>query len=98
MQVQGCRLPTVPLEVPPALKLLPVSQFFWEAFPAAGGVDRTVYMFCYADPHPSRPTFAALLDKYYRALPAYQVRGCGCTVAGLCIGNVCMGTAGEALS
>ena len=48
-------------------------QLFWEAFPAAGGRERTAYMFTYTDAAPSRPTFASLLDTYLRQLPEYQV-------------------------
>jgi len=47
-------------------------QLFWEAFPADGGEYRTVYMFCYSDCHPSRPSFSQLLDMYLKKLPQYQ--------------------------
>ncbi|KAI3432283.1 hypothetical protein D9Q98_003843 [Chlorella vulgaris] len=47
-------------------------QLFWEAFPAAGGQARTLYMFQYSDAHPSRPSFTQLLDTYLRLLPQYQ--------------------------
>lgn len=47
-------------------------QLFWEAFPADGGKYRTVYMFCYSDCHPSRPSFPQLLDMYLKKLPQYQ--------------------------
>ena len=47
-------------------------QLFWESFPAEGGAARTVYMFLYADTHPSRPNFATLLDMFLAMLPRYQ--------------------------
>jgi hypothetical protein len=47
-------------------------QLFWEAFPAAGGQARTLYMFQYSDAHPSRPSFTQLLDTYLHLLPQYQ--------------------------
>lgn len=47
---------------------------FWEAFPAEGGAARTTYMFAYSDAEPSRPSFEALLDRYFEDLAKYQVR------------------------
>jgi len=47
-------------------------QMFWEAFPACGGTARTTYMFAYADADPRRPSFEALLQKYFALLPLYQ--------------------------
>jgi lycopene cyclase CruP len=47
-------------------------QLFWEAFPAEGGRARTAYAFAYTDAHPSRPSFAALLDTFLEQLPRYQ--------------------------
>ncbi|GAB4815041.1 hypothetical protein N2152v2_002087 [Parachlorella kessleri] len=46
-------------------------QLFWEAFPAAGG-NRTAYMFAYSDAEPGRPSFSALLDKFFKQVPEYQ--------------------------
>ena len=48
-------------------------QLFWEAFPSSSGpTDRTTYMFCYLDAHPSRPSLAQLLDIYWKEMPKYQ--------------------------
>ncbi|KAL6751611.1 hypothetical protein V8C86DRAFT_668952 [Haematococcus lacustris] len=47
-------------------------QMFWEAFPAEGGAARTTYMFAYSDAEPQRPSFEALLDRYFEGLHAYQ--------------------------
>lgn len=49
-------------------------QYFWEAFPAGGGAgDRTTYMFAYLDADERRPSLLALMDDYWRLMPAYQV-------------------------
>jgi hypothetical protein len=48
-------------------------QLFWEAFPAAGGDMRTVYMFAYSDACPSRPGFKQLLEIFLEKLEIYQV-------------------------
>jgi len=48
-------------------------QLFWEAFPAAGGDMRTVYMFAYSDACPSRPGFKQLLQKFLEKIQRYQV-------------------------
>ncbi|KAK9841815.1 hypothetical protein WJX81_004881 [Elliptochloris bilobata] len=47
-------------------------QLFWEAFPAEGGAARTTYMFTYCDTDKRRPSFQALLDRYFELLPQYQ--------------------------
>ncbi|KAK9789952.1 hypothetical protein WJX73_001292 [Symbiochloris irregularis] len=48
-------------------------QLMWQAFPAAGGRDRTVYMFAYADADKRRPSIESMLDRYFELLP----RVCG---------------------
>eukprot|EP00890_Picochlorum_soloecismus_P001882 jgi/Picsp_1/2695/NSC_00925-R1_fad dependent oxidoreductase len=47
-------------------------QLFWEAFPAAGGDMRTVYIFAYSDACPSRPGFKQLLEIFLEKIEIYQ--------------------------
>ena len=44
-----------------------------QAFPAQNPVDRTTYMFTYLDADERRPSLAALMELYWRTMPAYQV-------------------------
>ncbi len=43
-----------------------------QAFPAQNPVDRTTYMFTYLDADERRPSLAALMELYWRTMPAYQ--------------------------
>ncbi|KAA8491172.1 hypothetical protein FVE85_9467 [Porphyridium purpureum] len=46
-------------------------QYFWEAFPAAGG-GRTTYMFSYLDAEAGRPSLIEMFEDYFDMMPAYQ--------------------------
>jgi hypothetical protein len=69
------------------------TQMFWEAFPAEGGAARTTYMFAYSDAQPERPTFEALLDRYFEDLQKYQVKTHVCGAASQLCGHNLAGLA-----
>lgn len=49
-------------------------QYFWEAFPSGSGAsDRTTYLFSYLDADERRPSLEAMMEEYWRQMPAYQV-------------------------